>query len=303
MMVDIAALMRALPASGLESNYLALIDGFGDSSTSIVLLEPPASGIHVPYINPLRALEELLFSQGITRLDAKNRAIEYVVQLKNNLPVSCWVNFFDSIEPESPKCMPAPDFIAWLREENKKLLQTSQKFLVQNELIDFIEKAANVATTDIIFMEPSSRALKWSLETLPKLTPPEAMIEFMPGAPWGQDDWDENRNNPIFFAWRDAIRPLAEKLEQILGEPVYYFADLNYEFDDDYVHRFLVLHWCCTYKPESAYVKYLLKASGAVNVEELKNELINPASFTQPFKMIHSGAIEARFCRMHYISS
>jgi hypothetical protein len=46
-----------------------------------------------------------------------------------------------------------------------------------------------------------------------------------------------------------------------------------------------VLHWCCTYRPASPYVQYLLHASGSRDLEELKAALINPASYSHPFRM------------------
>lgn len=55
------------------------------------------------------------------------------------------------------------------------------------------------------------------------------------------------------------MRPIAQELETALGKAVYYFKEIGDDLDDNNVHRFLVLHWCCTYKPESAFVRFLLK--------------------------------------------
>jgi hypothetical protein len=98
------------------------------------------------------------------------------------------------------------------------------------------------------------------------------------------------------------MRPVAHELEKALGEPVYHFANLHDDADVDMAHRFLVLHWCCSYKPESAYVRYLLKISGAKDVEELKAALIRPASYTQTFKMRPvSRGLKTSFCRFEYL--
>ena len=129
-----------------------------------------------------------------------------------------------------------------------------------------------------------------------------AMIEFVPGPPWDDSavDW-ESQDNP-FLRWREKIRPVALKLEESLGEPVYYFKELGDELDDDDVHRFLVLHWCCTHKPESPFVRFLLKISGARDVEELKAALIDPANYTHPFRMNRSFiGIETVPCHLNYL--
>jgi hypothetical protein len=69
-MVDISALMRVLPVSRLEPDWVASLGGFIDVPKDrgwqerIRLLEPPA-GQRVPYIEPVEALEKLLRRQGV----------------------------------------------------------------------------------------------------------------------------------------------------------------------------------------------------------------------------------------------
>jgi hypothetical protein len=177
---------------------------------------------------------------------------------------------------------------------------------VPPEILNFFEQAAEVATSSPTFRGPDNCHEPWSLESLPELPPPKAMIEFMPGAPWAdQDNWDDwNAPSNPFILWREAIRPVAQELENVLGEPIYKFADLDLEsdLDDDDVHRFLLLHWCCYWKPESAYVRFLVKVSGAANVEELKAALIDPANYTHPFKMNCSYlGLETLNCRIDYL--
>ncbi|AOX99903.1 hypothetical protein BJP62_05165 [Jeongeupia sp. USM3] len=203
-----------------------------------------------------------------------------------------WVNFFDDLEPESPECLPLPDFMTWLRGEK----------LVPSNIMDFFEQAAEVATHTPMFRGPDNWNKPWSLESLPALPPPKAMIEFVPGPPWNDFEFDwETQDNP-FLHWREAMRPVALDLEKVLGEPVYYFKKLGDELDDDAVHRFLVLHWCCTYRPESAFVRFLLKVSEAKDVDELKAALINPASYTYLFKMNDAFVgLEALSCRINYL--
>jgi hypothetical protein len=322
-MVDIAALMKVLPVSALEPNWVASLGGFIDMPKDrgwqerIRLLEPPA-GQRVPYIEPVEALEKLLRRQGVTPEDAKARALEAVARMKEDVAEDHWCNFFDNLEPESPECLPVPDFVAWLRDERRRVNElasllkldgqgfkelTSEEMLVPSDIVDFFEQAAEVATRTPMFRGPDNWDEAWSLENLPALPPPKAMIEFVPGPPWDDSEWGDWKtgDNP-FLRWREAMRPIAQALKTALGEPVYYFADLSSDIDDDDVHRFLALHWCCTHKPESAFVRYLLKVSGASDVEELKAALVDPASYTHPFKMNGSfEGLEALSCHIDYL--
>ena len=311
--VDIQALMLALPVSGLEPQCLASIGGLiavpkdRRWQETIALLEPPA-GQRVPYINPVAALEKTLRCRGVEKASARNRAIEAVTLMRADLAEDRWVNFFDDLKPESPECLPLPDFVAWLRStvnlENPQGFEglASEEMLVTPDILDFFEQAAQVAATTPMFRGPDNWNDACSLENLPELPPPKAMIEFVPGPPWDDCDVDwETQDNP-FLRWREAMRPVAHKLEKALGEPVYYFKDLGDELDDDDVHRFLVLHWCCTHKPESAFVRFLLKVSGAKDVEELKAALIDPGNYTHSFKMNGSFVgLEALSCRIDYL--
>lgn len=322
--VDMQALMNALPTSGLEPQWLASIKGLLKVPDNhrwreeVLFLEPPADQ-RVPYIEPTQALEKLLRRQGVWPEDPQTLARNAVARMKKDITQKRWVNFFNIHEPDSPECLPVPDLVAWLRDERhriNRLLATlspdaqdfsalaSRTLLVSPDIIDFFEQAAEVATSTPIFFGIEHRNELWSLETLPILPQPEAMIEFMPSAPWADiDAWGDWKisDNP-FLRWREAIRPIALELEKVLGEPVYHFADLSSDIDDDDVHRFLVLHWCCTWKPESAFVRYLLRVSGANNVEELKVALIDPTHYTQRFKMNDSFCQEdALTCSIDYL--
>lgn len=252
------------------------------------LLEPPA-GQRVPYIEPVQALEKLLSRQSASPEDAQLRARAAAAGLKESVKAS-WVNFFNHIFPDTPDCLPVSDFMSWLRKQA----------LVSSDIVDFLEQASEVTARTPMFRGPDNWDEPWSLENLPASPPPKAMIEFVPGAPWRDYEWDADRNP--FLTWREAIRPVAQALEKALGEPVYYFADLEDDCDDDAMHRFLVLHWCCTHQPESTFVKYLIAASGARDVEELKAALIDPASYTQQFEMNDAfPGLEALACRFDYL--
>lgn len=324
-MVDMAALVRGLPVSVLEPNELAYIEGIVRTpekpawQDSITLLEPPA-GQRVPYIDPLRTLENLLRGQGGSREHARTQAYEMTGRMRKEVADGRWVNFLDSLEPESPECLPVTDFLLWLRErqgqrqhvegmrkpDDEGLLElTTKEAAIPSDVLEFIEQAAHVSTVVPMFCGDDNWDEPWALENLPPLPSFGTMIEFMPGAPWADiDSWDDWRigNNP-FLHWRESMRPVAHELEKVLGEPVYSFADLDCDTDDDFVHRFLILHWCCTYKPESAFVRYLLKISGADTIEALKEALLDPASYKP--ELLYTGTsfrqLETLPCRFEYL--
>ena len=283
-MFNSAALLRALPVSALEPNIVARLSGWGSDNderllkSTITLLEPPC-GQAEPYLDPVSAIETLR-EHTITQVCTAD-ALE---ELRATISADRWVYYLDHLSPASPGCIRASDFVAspW-----------SARYLT-NQMTSFLRSAASQAAKTPMFEGPDNTGSLWSLETLPDLPPRKAMMEFLPGAaggPWYFDlEWDWKQDvwrqgfNP-FARWRDAIRPKAEILENALGMPVYRFADPSCEYDDDDVHRFLVLHWCCTYRPQSIYVQYLLRTSGARNVEELKTALINPATYAHDFEM------------------
>ncbi len=297
-MINILALLKSQPITGLESNSIALIKGFSPKTAikwrdpSIWFLEPPA-GQHIPFINPIEAMEVLFRHQGTEHTEATHKAVIEYAELRLRLDIFQRVRFFDSLESESPECIPASLLLAYLQE----------KHLVMTDIIDYLIRAVEVVTCTSNFQGSENWNEPWALAELPELPTARSMIEFVPGVPWGvcMDEVDQTVNAP-FTPWREEMRSIADCLEKSLGESVYYFRDLECEYDDDNIHRFLVLHWCCTFQPESPYVKFLIEVSGAKDVEELKAALIDPKSYFHPYKMndVFRG-LEANICRFDYI--
>lgn len=302
-MVDMAALIRALPVSALEPNKMAYIKGIIGTpedqawQESIVLIEPPA-GRRIPYIDPLETLEKLLRGHGRPHELVRAHAKEMVVRMRKEIADECWVNFLDSFEPEPPECLSVADFLLWLREEqspwkhegaapepgiadNRELAFEHRP--VAAEILDYIEQAAQVAASVPMFRGPDNWEEPWSLESLPALLSAWTMIEYVPGALWTdidcRNDWKRG-DNP-FQQWRESMRPVVRELEKTLGVSVYHFTDFECEASGDVGHRLLILHWCCTFRPASAFVSYLLKISGADTVEILKEALVDPAATTR----------------------
>lgn len=280
-MVDIEALMRALPVSSLQPQTIALIETANDNKDRfephfIELFEPPAFD-NVLYIRPSDALQALSAHQQVSEEEHLRRSKTLNTELERLFPDNKWVQFFDPSNPDAAGAIPAASFIEWL-ETNA---------LVEPETLKLLYRANEDATKTKMFSGPDHYDEPWSLVTQPKLTPPKAMIQYLPGPPWSDHEFntDHSRAERAFLAWREQIRPVADALEQQLGQSVYYFADYEDELDDDDAHRFLVLHWCCSWRPEAAFVQYLMEASKACNIEELKLALISPASFNHHFEM------------------
>ena len=303
-MVDIDALMRVLPISSLKPHAVACLYGLGNSADPsegrehVVLLEPPAGCS--PFLDPRRTLEILLQGHGLPPWEARAHALTAMATLEARVPERRRVHFLDDSNPDSPACVSVPDFVSWLRYEDARALR------LRSDVIDFVEDAALLCARTPIFRGPENLCPPdpaLSLLGLPELPPPKAMIEFVPGAPWADHDaWGDwkTTNNP-FIRWRDAIHKVAGMLERALGEPVYRFADLDDEYDDDDVHRFLMLQWCCVWKPESAFVRYLLRVTGAPDAEALAAALVDPASYRYPFEMNDASVgLYAQPCRFEY---
>lgn len=292
-MTNLNALQRVLPISGLEPQWVAIIDGFSDKPRkdswqgSITFLEPPA-GQHIPYVDARSAMALLFKYQGTPADEAKAKADAEWSGLKEQLDSTQRVVFYDYMERNPDEHIPVPALILHLR----------QKKLVTDDIVEFLDRAVATAVNTTMFTGPDNRDAPWSIASLPDEPPAKAMIEFVPGPPWVEDDDYSAR----FDAWRESMRVVADHLEKVLGEPVYYFKVPDCDTDDDNVHRFLVLHWLCTCWPESTYVNFLVSSSGAKNVEELKAALINPDNYTQLFKMNDAFVgIEPKTCRLEYV--
>lgn len=302
--MGIEALMTALPISGIDSQLLASLSGVVATGPDdfvepyITFLEPPA-GQSVPYIDPVEAITVLLRADGLSKQDAYSRALSEFALLRPELPLLQRPRLYTGFEVMNvSECISVSRFVAFLRERD----------LLSADLLDFLERACDVTRRLRLFRMHDDWDKPITLAELPTLPSPKAMIEFFVGlqsdigeaiAP--NDPWEPIP--PALFAWREAMRPVAERLEKVLGEKVYHFQDLDDKLDDDCCHRFLALHCWCSLLPESDFVKYLLEATGFAEVEALKAALIDPASYTQPFTYNYAFVgIETAHCHFRYLT-
>ena len=302
-MIDIENIHLHLPRSHLEPEALVSISGLNVEPNPprwrpdwIHMLEPPCNA-RVPYVDPKAATALLLEHYGASWEDAESQAAEIASQLVQTLSPPEWIQPYDAYDPDAPILTMVYPWITWLEQHN----------LVPQGATDFLSKAADVATVARIFHGQGSRREPWSLQTIPGLTTPKSMIEFAPGPPWWVLSEDANQEEFIprawgpYLTWREEMKPVADSLNKELGKPVAYFGDLTSDIDDDDLHRNFVLHWCCTICPESAFVQFLLKLSGAVDVESLKTALVRPEAFSIPFELYSSFfGMEVLPCRMTF---
>lgn len=145
MMINISALLKSQPISGLESQTLAIIKGFAPKAAAewldprICFLEPPA-GQHVPFINPVEAMEVLFRHQGAEQSEATNKAVSEYAELRLRLDIHQRVIF----DAELPECIPITLLLAYLQE----------KQLVRTDIIDYLTRAVDAVSCAPIFKVP-----------------------------------------------------------------------------------------------------------------------------------------------------
>ena len=83
----------------------------------------------------IAALEKTLRHQGVEKASARKRAIEAVALMRADLAEDRWVNFFDDLKPESPECLPLPDFLAWLRSTGNLENPQGFEWLASEEML------------------------------------------------------------------------------------------------------------------------------------------------------------------------
>ncbi len=303
-MIDIEGLLGALPVSGLEPQRLAIVTippacrvrhdggarpprGAGSSLPDrFPLLEPPARD-HVPYVEPIAALRVILQACGQPKELALRRALQIAADLLVASAPSERVVYFNDLDAEPPTCVALPALIGLLRKMAD----------IEPGLPAFLAQASDALTHLPLFSGRDGE--RWSLQGLSDDRPPKAQIEFVPSAPW--DSGALAANDGPYLVWRESMREHAWRLAGALGEPVFHFADLDADDDDDAVHRLLVLHWCCTHRPDSPFVRQLLRAAGTPSVELLRTALLDPASYRRPFRMNDAFVgVEAQTCALRY---
>ena len=252
----------------------------------------------MPSVDPVEAMTILFTADGMTYDNASARAASEFSSLRTGLSVLERPRLYHGCDAWNiPECISVPRLVAFLKYRK----------LVSDELIKFIEHSCDVTCTTKLYSDLSStNDDRWRLDELPDTPLPKSMIEFFVGTR-GDIAWKitpegsvDGQLPPALLSWRESMMPVAKHLEQVLGEKVFYFQNLDDKLDDDWCHRFFVLHCWCYFLPESEFVQYMLEVTGIPNVEFLKSALLAPESFRlHPFKFeCHFGGIEATILRL-----
>jgi len=299
--MGVEAILKALPITGIEAQWVALLTGFTHQEPvellepDITFIEPPA-GQHVPYIDPVEAISVLLRSEGIPKGKAEEIANEKFMVLRQFIPLIDRPRIYENNADNVTECIPVNRLVDFLEQDS----------LVSKRLVDFIRCAEEQTLKNCVFRHLRTGEC-WRLAELPDIPPPSAMAEFFVGLPqdiaWQVEPEFEGGRWPMtLLSWRRFIKPVARHLKKLLRKEVYHFQKMDSEHDDDFCHRFLALHYWCSILPDSDYVKFLVEVAELPDVETLKRELINPQNYSVPFEMRGFGEnIEPiSFCRFKW---
>ncbi len=284
--IDLRPLSRCLPVCDLEASTLGFVSGWHEPSATtkytqpnISWMEPPA-GVRRPYVDPVKATTILLRHQGLERDIALALAQDHYAALRPALQVIERIRYLDEFKPDSPEHIPGDRWLDHLQAQD----------CVSDDVICFLRKTLDACTELTAYEHPDFPDRRLSLSELPEQPPATSLIQFQPGCPWGAEDGDmagiaNGASTADWLKWRADQHPIATAIEARWGQAPMYLADMDDPLDDDLFHRFLVLHWCCTCNPEALYVQFLLEASGAASLTELKAALLAPENYAPPFTL------------------
>jgi hypothetical protein len=300
---NLEALLRCLPATDLEAAILGVVSGWQPTDahlqpvSAILWMEPPAGG-RVPYVDPVQATALLLQHQGQEPTRARDLALAQFAALRPQLAVAQRVRYLDDFDPDSPEHIPGDLWLVHLRAQA----------CVPQHVLDFLSRTLQACSEVAAFNHPGAPGQRLSLQALPSQPPANSLIQFQPGCPWGAEEGERagiagGCPQPDWMTWRNLALGYAAAIEARWGVSPLHLADPDDEMDDDLIHRLLVLHWCCTCKPESAYVNFLLEASGAESVEALKAALLAPENYSQPYALRNEfGRMEPGVSHFQYVA-
>lgn len=151
-MINLKALQKVLPISGLEPQWVASIDVFSDKPRNnwwqekITFLEPP-TGQHIPYVDARSVMALLFKHQGMPAEDAKAKADAEWSELKEQLDSTQRVVFYDYLEKNPGEHIPVPALLLHLRRRK----------LVSDHIADFLDQAVATVVSTPMFAGPDNR--------------------------------------------------------------------------------------------------------------------------------------------------
>lgn len=272
MVFSIEKLNKVLPIIDLGTDEPATIYGFSPreyswgGAYSFYLKVPPA-GWREMFIEPVEALTQMLEYKGLECDQAENYAKFCCSGFESFLPATTCVRFYEWYGQETFPHIPVSVFTQWLRENH----------LMDESICDYLDKCNQLATTSVAYRGYDERTEKRTIANFPDFPPPEALYVHARLHPL-----EGHLHIDYYLNWREEIRDAVKKIEKFSEASVYLFGDPEDPINADGIHRYLFLHMLCSLIPDHPYVKFILRASGAVDLEDLKKQLINPEIYQHP---------------------
>ena len=273
-----------LPVTGLESQELACIRGL-QPDDELRLHQPPAGQTEV-MVRPAEAFQQALVAAGWAVAEAQSRAATEADALVAQLPIERRPWMLDLMS-EPHLFVPVSEITYCLRALGPQEVQ----------IADYLDRCAEVAAgTPKFILGPFGHEAR-SLRDLPAMPPQEALTEFFVVLQWDLA-WElctdgETPAVDKMQEWRNGRRPAVQDLERQLGCQLYHYAADGDELDDDHAHRNLCLDYFCHMLPESPFVAFLIEATGARDLVDLRAALLSPEAYAVPFTLYYLGSIEA----------
>ena len=269
-MADLRKLDAVLPATSIEADRMSEVRGIVPGET-LPFFEPPAGWLE-PAVDPLHALVLAERAAGGRHRTALRLAGRAVAEFLRGLPAARrpWM-LTDYAKRGAKRRVAVSTLTEVLRAHGHAALA------------ERLAEAADAAADAPVFCgyNPFGRR-PISLRTLAARRHELGMQEFAISVPMNAalnfcDDRDAAES--LGQVWYETTRPRIEALSAEVGAELYYYRDPEDDCDDDYAHRYLVLDHICHMAPQSAYVAYLVEASGAASLADLRRAFFDPRSY------------------------
>lgn len=293
-MIDIISLQNALPATSLTSSAIGRVAlSSEDDAPAFFFYEPPIIRQGEVFLEPEEAIYALLRYKERKGKDIKQKAKEIAEDFLKQLPET------DKHHGSSGCGLDLQDIrIYALADQLFAYMETQQ--ILSPEMHEYLLKAASMTESISVSVFRDGESQKFSFKDFIINPDPLAMQEFLPLGSTG-----EARENDPYYEWRKLFLNDIIDLCVKLGKQIYFY-DYNFDgaVEDDYAHRFLVLHYHVFSYPDSPLTAYLLNASKAQSRKEFLSAMLDPASYIHPFLIdgVFTSSVDAGSCWFVYPS-
>lgn len=280
-------LTHSLPVTGIESEAVARVVA-NDLNETVLEFRQPLAGESEMYVNPFQALK---FVRAASEWDNTSFDDRVALHLIGDLPFAARPGL-SGITGHSGTCVPVREVINVAKGYGR----------ISRDVLNFVDSAATAAMTHPYFFGPgldASFEQPVSVEKLPQLPPPHALMEGEAGPLW-DIAWlaSTDGNTPNLDAvanWLAFRRGKIAELGRKMGTRIYGFDNAAEDYGDDFLHRNLCLDLQCHVLPNSPLIAYLLRATNSDSLAAFREALLKPDAFHLPWAAswgaIDSGAM------------